>query len=254
MPSKNPAVTSSTSWSLAESKSTAFASEPLPETRNCRSSYESDPTPKRLASRRPQARSSPDVLWSGAGTIPSRPFSTANPAGRMICTPNSTSSSGKASTARRSWSVTMPLKMLSERLPVATEPKPIRTLGVPPILSSVQNAKPLSLAPIRAVVTRTHASACLDRAPTSNGSGCPTHMSAISSISLSLSAVVSLVSTSIAICPRASTVSLPYTQSSSPAAQTAERKPAPAFESVSHSTIAHPNVLMPPPTPTEQPF
>ena len=44
------------------------------------------------------------------------------------------------------------------------------THGVPPMRSRVQNEKPLSLSFSRAWVTSTHASACFDSSPTSNGS------------------------------------------------------------------------------------
>ena len=45
--------------------------------------------------------------------------------------------------------------------------RPMSTDGVPPMRSSVENEKPLSLPFSRAWVTSTHASACLESTPTS---------------------------------------------------------------------------------------
>ena len=45
--------------------------------------------------------------------------------------------------------------------------RPMSTDGVPPMRSSVENEKPLSLSFSRAWVTSTHASACLESTPTS---------------------------------------------------------------------------------------
>ena len=81
-----------------------------------------------------------------------------------------------------------------------TDARPMSTLGVPPMRSSVQNEKPFSPAPSRARETSTHASACLDSRPTSNRLGPSAQMSAISASSASLSCVQSLVVTSIAMC------------------------------------------------------
>ncbi len=47
------------------------------------------------------------------------------------------------------------------------EASPTSTLGVPPMRSRVENAKPLSLPFSRACVVRTQASACLDKIPIS---------------------------------------------------------------------------------------
>src|SRR5690349_7835983 len=80
-----------------------------------------------------------------------------------------------------------------------TDARPMRTLGVPPMRSSVQNEKPLSPAPARANDTSAHSSACLDSRPASNRLGPSAQMSAISTSSASLSWVQSLVVTSIAM-------------------------------------------------------
>ena len=52
-----------------------------------------------------------------------------------------------------------------------TDASPIRTLGVPPMRSSVLNEKPLSVRPSRARVMSTHASACFDSRPASKRDG-----------------------------------------------------------------------------------
>ena len=75
----------------------------------------------------------------------------------------------------------------------------MRTDGVPPMRSSVENAKPLSLSFSRTWVTSTQASACFDRTPISYGRGPSAHRSASSASSASPNAVQSLVSTWIDI-------------------------------------------------------
>ena len=78
-----------------------------------------------------------------------------------------TSSSGKASTARRNWAPRM-ARSASLRLVVRlTEAMPMSTLGVPPMRSRVQNEKPCSALPLRARVTSTHSSRCLEIRPMS---------------------------------------------------------------------------------------
>ena len=79
------------------------------------------------------------------------------------------------------------------------EPSPMSTHGVPPMRSRVQNAKPLTLSFALATATSTQASACLDSCPISKRWDPSPPRSAISANSASLSAVQSLVSTSIAI-------------------------------------------------------
>ncbi len=127
----------------------------------------------------------------------------SNPPALVKRVPTSTSSSGKASTARRYWSVMM-ARSTESRLDVRRiDARPMSTLGVPPIRSSVLKEKPLRDRPSRARVTSTHASVCLDSRPTSKREGLSAHMSAISASSASLSAVQSLVSISIAMRSKA---------------------------------------------------
>src|SRR5579859_5385836 len=117
----------------------------------------------------------------------------------MNLVPTSTSSSGKASTARRNWSAVTALSTESRLAPRLIDASPHNRHGVPPMRSSVQNEKPWSLPTSRAWVMSTHSSRCFDSSPISNPAGRSVQMSAMSASSASLNAVQSLVSTSIAM-------------------------------------------------------
>ncbi len=77
--------------------------------------------------------------------------------------PRRTSSSGKASRARRYWSAMMPLSAASAREVRSTSASPTSNEGVPPMRSRVQNEYPRSLFPSRAWVMSTQASRSLER-------------------------------------------------------------------------------------------
>ncbi len=127
----------------------------------------------------------------------------SNPPALVKRLPTSTSSSGKASTARRNCSVII-ARSTESRLEVRRiDASPMSTLGVPPMRSRVEKAKPLSERPSRTSVTSTQASVCLESSPTSKRAGPSAHMSAISASSASLSDVQSLVSISIAMRSKA---------------------------------------------------
>ena len=101
--------------------------------------------PKRLARRRPHARSSPVALWPGRGTMSFSVLNASKPPALPKRVPTRTSSSGKASTARRNWSCMMARSTVSRLDVRRTDASPMSTHGVPPMRSSVQNEKPLSL-------------------------------------------------------------------------------------------------------------
>src|ERR1019366_6156399 len=113
--------------------------------------------------------------------------------------PMRTSSSGKASTARRNWSAVTALDTASRLAERLMDASPQSRQGVPPMRSRVQKENPTSLPPSRPWVMSTHSSRCLDSSPMSKPAGPSVQMSAISASSASLSAVQSLVSISIAM-------------------------------------------------------
>jgi len=69
--------------------------------------------------------------------------------------------------ARRSWSVMIARSTASRLLVRLIDARPMSTAGVPPMRSRVQNENPLRGLPSRARLTSTHASAALERKPTS---------------------------------------------------------------------------------------
>ena len=96
----------------------------------------------------PRPAPRPTALWPGRGTMSAsaREGLEARPASTKRV-PTSTSSSGKASTARRNWSAMMALQHACRACDVRfTDASPISTHGVPPMRSSVQNEKPVELA------------------------------------------------------------------------------------------------------------
>ena len=109
--------------------------------------------------------------------------------------PTTTSSSGKAMRARWNSSPMRPLSTASRLDVRLTLSMPSNTHGVPPIRSSVANAKPCSLPSMRARVLRTQSSLDLERSPIPKDPP----IDAISSRSVSVRAVLSFVSTWIAI-------------------------------------------------------
>ena len=75
----------------------------------------------------------------------SRVLNASKPPASTNRVPTSTSSSGKASTARRNWSVMMACSTASRLAVRLTDASPMSTQGVPPMRSRVQNEKPLRL-------------------------------------------------------------------------------------------------------------
>ena len=170
--------------------------EALPATTKVRSSRRLS-APKRLARRRAQARSSPDALWPGRGTTSVRPRNAPKPSAVSRRVPSRTSSSGKASRARRYWSAMIAFMATSARELRSTQARPTSSDGVPPMRSKVQKEYPRSFAPSRAWVTSTHSSRSFDKKPMSKAGSRSAHRSAISASSASLSAVQSFVATTI---------------------------------------------------------
>src|SRR5438270_2685841 len=131
----------------------------------------------------------------------SRPLKAWNAPGSMNRLPMSTSSSGKARTARRNWAEMSALSTWSRLELRLTEANPHSRHGVPPMRSRVQKENPTSLVVSRTWVMSTQASGCLDSRPMSKPAGPSVTMSAISASSASERAVQSLVSTS-SVMPR----------------------------------------------------
>jgi len=123
----------------------------------------------------------------------------SKPEGSFNRAPITTSSSGKAKTALRRCSVTIAFKTVSRLLVRLIEERPIITLGVPPILSSVKKEKPFNRPFSRVVVHNTHSSVCFEISPIPKGFGPSAQSSVISSSSASPSMLQSFVSTSIVI-------------------------------------------------------
>src|SRR6478609_666074 len=111
--------------------------------------------------------------------------------------PTTTSSSGKAISARWYASCISPLSTWSRFDVRLTLISPISTHGVPPMRSRVENVKPWSFSSLRASVASTQSSFAFDNTPMSNAPP----IDAISSRSASVSAAQSLVSTWLGIAP-----------------------------------------------------
>src|SRR6478735_3456297 len=154
-------------------------------------------TAKRLASRRPHARSSPTARCAGRGISSSTCLNASRPSAATKREPRTTSSSGKAINARWYASCIRPFNTWSRLEVRLTLISPSSTHGVPPMRSSVEKVKPCSLPSMRATVHNTQSSLALDNTPMSNAPP----IDAISSRSVSVSAAQSRVSTWLGIAP-----------------------------------------------------
>ena len=154
-------------------------------------------TSKRLARRRPHARSSPTARTPGLGVTSSSSLNASRASGATNRAPTTTSSSGNAISARWYASAIRPRSTCSRRELRRTLISPSSTQGVPPIRSSVENVKPCSLPSIRAMVIRTQSSLAFESSPMPKAPP----IDASSSRSASVSAAESFVCTWTAISP-----------------------------------------------------
>ena len=195
-------------------KSKPPASQPSPDTTKVRSSMRPS-APKRLARRRPQARSSPVAFWAGAGHHVGQAGEGLEPVGAEQAGAHQDVLVGEGQQG--------PAVLVAHHGPEdGVGPGGAVDGGQPDqerrrAADALQRGErvPAQLGPSRARVTSTHSSRCFDKNPISNRGSRSAHRSAISASSASLIDVQSLVSTWMDMC-RSVLLDLPASPSPAP--------------------------------------